>query len=59
MATIPERLDRISFDIRRSGEARPTAEERAALVAFQWGHITREELDKKIGTARASQLLKK
>lgn len=36
---------------------KPTPNEKAALSAFKWGHITRAQLDKKIGASRAAFLL--
>jgi len=35
----------------------PNPAERAALSAFQWGHITRAQLDEKLGAYRAKELL--
>ena len=32
---------------------KPTPNEASALSAFKWGHITREQLEKKIGKSRA------
>jgi hypothetical protein len=43
----------------RRKDPKPNAAERAMLSAFKWGHITRAQLEEKIGKSRADVLLRR